>query len=211
MTPYSGADIVFQHFPYLSDRQKDQFRFLEGFYNFWNPKINLISRKDVGALYTNHVLHSLAIAKYITFQPGTSVLDVGTGGGFPGIPLAIFFPEVNFHLVDSIGKKVRLVQSLIKELKLQNAIAKQQRAEQLMGSYDYIVSRAVTSLPVFCGWVTKLLRQQEGGAHSGGILYLKGGEFSTELDQIPLKHRLINLDKYFDAAYFNTKKLVHLY
>ena len=163
------------------------------------------------ALYANHVLHSLAIARYTTFRPGTHVLDVGTGGGFPGIPLAILFPDVSFHLVDSIGKKMKLVQLLADELKLQNASTEHLRVEQLKGKYNYIVSRAVAALPVMYSWVGDLLNHSKGDPQSGGILYLKGGEFADELRGLPLRHRLVELHQYFEEPFFATKKLVHLY
>jgi 16S rRNA (guanine527-N7)-methyltransferase len=208
MAAEHGPDLVYRYFPDLSERQRQQIEHLEAFFSTWNPKINLISRKDADRLYERHVLHALSIAKYISLQDGCRVLDAGTGGGFPGIPLAIFFPGVQFVLADSIGKKIRTVGHLAGELGLSNVQVLQTRVEDMHDTFDYLTARAVTTLPVFCGWVQHLLRRP---AHDGGILYLKGGDLRSELQHVPYKSRIIDLRRYFDLPFFDTKKLVHLY
>ena len=175
------AEDLFPFFPGLDERQRDQFREIYPLYEDWNSKINLVSRKDIGNLYVHHVLHSLAIAKVVKFEPGAKVLDVGTGGGFPGIPLAVMFPKTQFHLVDSIGKKIKVVQAVAGSLGLKNVIAEQCRAETLRNRYDFIVSRAVTRLPEFYGWVGRLVSKKQQHALPNGILYLKGGDIQAEI------------------------------
>ena len=165
-------DLILKHFPELSDVQKQQFKALQGLYEDWNLKINVISRKDIQSLYLKHVLHSLAIAKIISFEPGSSVLDVGTGGGFPGIPLAIVFPQTTFHLVDSIQKKIKVVSSISDALALENVSAEHCRAEQIDALYDFVVSRAVTSMPSFVKWVRKNIKKKSEHSLKNGILYL---------------------------------------
>ena len=174
-------EIIQKYFSGLTENQVSAFQRLKPLYTDWNSKINVISRKDIDALYERHVLHSLSIAKFIRFTAGTKILDVGTGGGFPGIPLAIFFPEVKFHLVDSIGKKIKVVNAVAEGLGLDNVVAEQIRAEQLKGSYDFIVSRAVTGLPEFAGWVQKNISQKHQNAIPNGILFLKGGNIDSEI------------------------------
>jgi 16S rRNA (guanine527-N7)-methyltransferase len=204
-------DIVFKYFPFLSDIQIDQFRKLESLYRDWNSKINVISRKDIDHLAERHVLHSLGIAKLIQFINSTKILDVGTGGGFPGIPLAIFFPEVTFHLVDSIGKKIKVVKEISGALNLQNLLATQTRAEVIKGKYDFIVSRAVANLPEFYRLVSHLITDHGTNTIPNGILYLKGGEFTNELKPLKHKYTVTNLSDYFDEEFFETKKIVHIY
>ena len=202
-------NLIIKHFPELSDLQIQQFKALQHLYRVWNLKINLISRKDIESLYLKHVLHSLAIAKYINFSPKASILDVGTGGGFPGIPLAILFPDTQFHLVDSIQKKIKVVAAITSDLNLRNIKSQHCRAEQLDGLYDFIVSRAVTSMPNFVKWISKNIKKKNIHPLKNGILYLKGGELSKELSPF-LSATVYNLKDHFEAPFFETKKLVHL-
>lgn len=205
-----NADIIFRYFPDLSARQQEQFRKLNALYAEWNEKINVISRKDIENLYVNHVLHSLGIAKVTSFNPGSSILDVGTGGGFPGIPLAILFPETNFHLVDSIGKKITVVKNVAEGLGLRNVRAEQVRAEQVKGEYDFIVSRAVTRLKEFYGWVNKKVKKTSTNTLFNGILYLKGGDLADELAELKRPYQLFALPDYFSEPFFETKKVVYV-
>ena len=202
-------DLILKHFPELSDIQKQQFKALQGLYEDWNLKINVISRKDIQSLYLKNVLHSLAIAKIISFKPGSSILDVGTGGGFPGIPLAIVFPQTKFHLVDSIQKKIKVVSSISDALALKNVSAEHCRAEQLDNLYDFVVSRAVTTMPNFVGWVRKNIVKNSRHALKNGILYLKGGDLKAELQTFP-NAVIYDLRDHFSDSFFDTKKLVHL-
>lgn len=203
-------DIITKYFPKLDELQIEQFSQLEPIYAEWNAQINLISRKDFDGFYERHVLHSLAIAKLIKFSPGTKILDVGTGGGFPGIPLSIMFPEAKFHLVDSIGKKIKVVNAVIEALQLKNATAQQIRAEELKEKYDFVISRAVTRLPEFVPWVQKNISTKQSNPMPNGILYLKGGEISAELKPFKRSVFVKNLSDYFDEDFFETKKVVHL-
>lgn len=205
-----GADVIFRYFPNLSQVQKDQFSQLFPLYRDWNNKINVISRKDIDNLYVNHVLHSLGIAKVTSFNPGTSVLDVGTGGGFPGIPLAILFPETSFLLVDSIGKKITVVQHVAESLGLRNVSATQIRAEQVKGEFDFVVSRAVTRLKAFYGWVHRKVKKHSGHELYNGILYLKGGDLREELAELHKPYQLFDLAGYFSEDFFETKKIVYV-
>ena len=206
----SNADLIFLHFPNLTTAQKNQFIRLYDLYKDWNEKINVISRKDIDNLYLNHVLHSLGIAKIISFHAGAKVLDVGTGGGFPGIPLAIFFPEAQFHLVDSIGKKITVVKNVADALGLKNVKAEQIRAEQIKDEYDFIVSRAVTRLKEFYGWVHKLAKKKSVHELYNGILYLKGGDLETELTELKKPYQLFELSDQFKEEFFETKKVVYV-
>ena len=183
---------------------------LESLYAEWNAQINVISRKDFDSLYEKHVLHSMSIAKFIRFAPGTKILDVGTGGGFPGIPLAILFPEVHFHLVDSIGKKIKVVNGITESLGLKNVLAEQKRAEQLNEKYDFVVSRAVTGLPEFVPWVKNNISPKQKNAIPNGILYLKGGDVQSEIKPFGKNIFVQNISDYFDEEFFETKKLIHL-
>ncbi len=198
------------YFPDLTDQQRTQFAALDGLYRDWNAKINVISRQDIDALYEKHVLHSLGIAKVIQFKPGTEILDVGTGGGFPGIPLAILFPLVQFHLVDSIGKKITVVNGVAEALGLTNVRAEQVRAEGISQSYDFVVSRAVTRLKPFMGWMRYKITKRGNNDLPNGVLYLKGGDLTEELAEIPDKYKIYNLSDYFRGEFFETKKVVHI-
>lgn len=202
-------EAILKHFPNLTDVQKEQFHQLNSLYHDWNEKINLISRKDIDALYTKHVLHSLGIAKIQSFEPETYVLDVGTGGGFPGIPLAILFPETRFYLIDVIGKKIKVVQAVADALGLKNVKAEQIRAENVKGDFDFIVSRAVTNMPDFVSWVKTKIKKQHKHELKNGILYLKGGDLTEELKDFP-KATLYDLADFFEDEFFETKKVVHL-
>lgn len=206
----ASADIIFHYFPDLSETQKKQFNQLFDLYKEWNEKINVISRKDIDNLYVNHVLHSLGIAKVLKFKSGATVLDVGTGGGFPGIPLAILSPDVQFHLVDSIGKKITVVNEVAKGLKLRNVRGEQIRAEQVSGEYDFVVSRAVTRLKEFYGWIHKKTKKRSVHPLQNGILYLKGGDLAEELAELKKDYSVYNLSDYFTEEFFETKKVVHV-
>ncbi|WP_333876553.1 16S rRNA (guanine(527)-N(7))-methyltransferase RsmG [Flavobacterium sp.] len=200
---------IIKQFPNLSDNQILQFQKLEALYQDWNAKINVISRKDIDELYTKHVLHSLAIAKIQPFESGTFVLDVGTGGGFPGIPLAILFPKTRFYLIDVIAKKIKVVQAVADALGLQNVKAEQMRAENVKGDFDFIVSRAVTNMPDFYSWVKDKIKKQNKHALKNGILYLKGGDLTEELAPFP-KAKEYPIADFFSDPFFETKKVVHL-
>ncbi|OCB68504.1 16S rRNA (guanine(527)-N(7))-methyltransferase [Flavobacterium piscis] len=202
-------DEILKYFPDLTDIQIEQFQKLDFLYHDWNEKINVISRKDIDALYTKHVLHSLGIAKIMKFEPGTFVLDVGTGGGFPGIPLAILFPETRFYLIDVIAKKIKVVQGVVDALELKNVKAEQLRAENVKGDFDFIVSRAVTNMPDFVSWIKTKIKKQHKHTLKNGILYLKGGDLTEELKDFP-KATLYDLSTIFEDEFFETKKVVHL-
>jgi 16S rRNA (guanine527-N7)-methyltransferase len=203
-------DLIKKYFPDLTARQLEQFAALDDLYRHWNAQINVISRQDIDSLYEKHVLHSLGIAKVIQFVPGTEILDVGTGGGFPGIPLAILFPLVDFHLVDSIGKKIKVVTEISSALGLTNVKAEQARVEHLESTYDFVVSRAVTRLQPFMGWVRYKILKTGNNKLRNGVLYLKGGDISEELAEVQEKHRLYELSTYFDEPFFETKKVIYL-
>ena len=200
---------ILKYFPNLTDIQKKQFQNLELLYCDWNAKINVISRKDIDELYTKHVLHSLAIAKIQPFEPGTYILDVGTGGGFPGIPLAILFPETRFYLIDLILKKINVVKAVAESLRLTNVKAEQIRAENVKGDFDFIVSRAVTNMPDFVIWVKDKIKKNNKHELKNGILYLKGGDLTEELMDFP-KAKEYSIADFFDNDFFETKKVVHL-
>ncbi|PWA04128.1 16S rRNA (guanine(527)-N(7))-methyltransferase RsmG [Flavobacterium psychrotolerans] len=200
---------ILKYFPEITDVQKEQFQKLSELYQDWNAKINVISRKDIDELYTKHVLHSLAIAKIQKFEPGAYVLDVGTGGGFPGIPLAILFPETRFYLIDVILKKINVVKAVASALELKNVKAEQIRAENVKGDFDFIVSRAVTNMPDFVSWIKDKIKKQQKHELKNGILYLKGGDLTEELKGFP-KAKEYNIAAFFDAEFFETKKVVHL-
>ncbi len=203
-----SATIIEQYFPDLSDLQKQQFEKLQELYNEWNSKINVISRKDMDSLYEKHILHSLGIAKVMEFAPGTKVLDVGTGGGFPGIPLAILFPKVEFTLVDSIGKKITVVKEVSSGVGLKNITAIHGRAEDVKEKFHFVVSRAVTQMPVFLRWLKGKFEKEQFNSKHNGVLYLKGGDLSEEL--AGLKTEIFDLKNYFEGEFFETKKVVYL-
>ena len=204
------SDLLLKYFPSLTAQQLRQFNQLPELYNFWNNQINVISRKDIDMLYERHVLHSLGIAKVISFMPGEKVLDVGTGGGFPGIPLAILFPETQFHLVDSIGKKIKVVQEVAKALGLTNVSASHQRAEEVNEKFDFVISRAVTRLKDFYPWVMGKFNKQSKNTLPNGILYLKGGDLTEEIAESGLAVRQFYLKDYFEVEFFETKQVVYI-
>ena len=201
--------IIFDHFPDLDEQQRNQFILLETLYQDWNQKINVVSRKDIDELYLRHVLHSLGIAKVLQFKPGSAVLDVGTGGGFPGIPLAILFPKTQFTLVDAIGKKIKVVQEVIDGLGLTNVKALHTRVEQVEEQFDFIVSRAVAAMPTFVHWVKGKVKKDSVHEMRNGILYLKGGDLADELKDYRNAH-IYELSDFFRDPFFETKKLVYL-
>lgn len=203
-----STELIIKHFPEISDLQRSQFQKLEILYKDWNEKINVISRKDMDAFYERHVLHSLGIAKVMRFAPGTKVLDVGTGGGFPGIPLAILFPETEFTLVDSIGKKITVVNAVAESLGLTNVKAYHERAEKIKKKFHFVVSRAVTQMPVFLQWLKGKFEKEQFNEKHNGVLYLKGGDLGEEL--AGLRCELFNLKNYFEEEFFDTKKVVYL-
>ena len=202
-------EIIHKYFPELSETQVERFLLLETLYKDWNLKINVVSRKDIDELYIRHVLHSLGISKVQPFNAGASILDVGTGGGFPGIPLAILFPESQFHLVDSIGKKIKVVEEVVTGLGLDNVVFTNARVEAISGEYDFIISRAVAQMETFVHWVKKKIAKKSEHALKNGILYLKGGDLTEELSQFP-KATIYGLSSYFEEDFFETKSVVHL-
>lgn len=203
-------DIILKYFKKLSDQQIAQFSQLYDLYSDWNAQINVVSRKDIDELYERHILHSLGIAQFCTFKAGEHVLDVGTGGGFPGIPLAILFPETKFHLVDSIGKKIKVVTEVAAALGLKNVKATHARAEQITDKYHFVVSRAVTRLIDFYPWVKGKFAKENINAIPNGILYLKGGDLTEEIKETKLKAELYPLSAYFDEEFFETKYVVYI-
>ncbi|WP_353124752.1 16S rRNA (guanine(527)-N(7))-methyltransferase RsmG [Parapedobacter pyrenivorans] len=205
-----SVDIIYRYFPKLSEKQREQFRQLGELYPHWNAQINVVSRKDINSLYLHHVLHSLGIAKFTDFVPGTRILDVGTGGGFPGIPLAILFPTVHFHLVDSIGKKIKVVREVATTIGLDNVEADHIRAEQLDEKYDFVVSRAVTRLAEFYPWVANRFLKKDRNAVPNGILYLKGGDLRGEIQETRLSAEVYALSDYFEEEFFETKHIVYV-
>tara|TARA_B100000767_G_scaffold275738_1_gene314878 strand:- start:3123 stop:3752 length:630 start_codon:yes stop_codon:yes gene_type:complete len=202
-------DLLLKYFPNLTQHQISQFSQLQELYKDWNLKINVVSRKDIDELYLRHVLHSLGIAKVVQFKPNTKVLDVGTGGGFPGIPLAILFPETQFHLVDSIGKKIKVVNDVTEGLGLQNIKTTHGRVEEIKGTYDFIVSRAVAQMETFVFWTKGKINKKQQHPIKNGILYLKGGDLSDELNKYT-SATIYDLTDYFKEDFFETKKVVHL-
>ena len=203
-------DQLFTYFPDLTLAQRKQLQALEGLYTEWNARINVISRKDMDAFYLHHVLHSMAIAKVQGFVPGSRILDVGTGGGFPGIPLAILFPDTQFLLVDSIGKKIKVVQEVAQAIGLQNLEARHQRAEEVKGKFDFVVSRAVTRMAPFYAWVKDKFETRQRHELANGILYLKGGDLIEELDECGQPYTLYPISRFFQESFFDTKMVVHV-
>ena len=204
------VELIQKYFPSLTDRQKQQFSALDALYHDWNSKINVISRKDIDNLYEHHVLHSLAIAELIRFKPGTAVMDLGTGGGFPGIPLAIMFPEAKFHLVDSIGKKIRVCQEVSTALELQNVTTQWCRAEEVRQQFHFVVSRAVMPLADLVKIVRKNISREQFNGLPGGLICLKGGELEQEAKPFGKAAEITSLSEYFEEEFFKTKKLVYL-
>jgi len=202
-------EIIHKYFKDLTAIQIEQFSKLQVLYEDWNLKINVVSRKDIDELYVRHVLHSLGIAKVIQFKPGTKVLDVGTGGGFPGIPLAILFPETQFHLVDSIGKKIKVVNEVVEGLGLLNVKTTNGRVEELKDTYDFIVSRAVAEMETFVRWTKGKISKKQNHSLKNGILYLKGGDLTEEL-KLYTSATIYNLTDYFEEEFYETKKVIHL-
>jgi 16S rRNA (guanine527-N7)-methyltransferase len=204
------SDLIVKYFPTLTEQQRAQFNQLPDLYNFWNNQINVISRKDIDLLFERHVLHSLGIAKVMEFLPGEQVLDVGTGGGFPGIPLAIMFPETRFHLVDSIGKKIKVVQEVASALDLKNVQASHKRAEDIGERFDFVISRAVTRLKEFYPWVKDSFNTVSKNKLPNGILYLKGGDLSEEIAESGLKVQQFELKAFFEEEFFETKQVIYV-
>lgn len=206
----SGTQLILSYFPNLTEKQIEQFDRLQELYEDWNSKINVISRKDMDQFYVHHVLHSLGIAKVMGFQPGTKVLDIGTGGGFPGIPLAILFPDTHFHLVDSIGKKITVVKEVARALRLSNVEAQQARVETLVRKYDFVISRAVTRMINFYPWVKGKIKREDFNEFPNGILYLKGGDVDEEMEETGKSYVTYHLSDYFKEDFFETKKVVYM-
>ncbi|WP_298554807.1 16S rRNA (guanine(527)-N(7))-methyltransferase RsmG [uncultured Algibacter sp.] len=202
-------ELILKYFPNLTEDQILKFKKLESLYQDWNLKINVVSRKDIDELYMRHVLHSLGIAKVINFKDGAKLLDVGTGGGFPGIPLAILFPECSFHLVDSIAKKLKVVDEVVAGLGLTNVKTTHSRVEEIKGNFDFIISRAVAAMPTFVHWVKGKIAKEQNHALKNGILYLKGGDLSEELKDYRTT-TIYNLTDFFEEDFYETKKVVHL-
>lgn len=204
------SEIIYKYFPDLSDSQKSQIERLFALYEEWNAKINVISRKDIEQLYERHVLHSLAVAKFTSFAPNSKILDVGTGGGFPGIPLAILFPECHFHLVDSIGKKITVVNEVASALGLSNLTAEHQRMEKVKGKYDFIVSRAVAQTKQLFIWAHQKVSKDQHNDLDNGMILLKGGDLTQEMKEFGRRYIEKDLSEYFEEAFFETKKIVYI-
>jgi 16S rRNA (guanine527-N7)-methyltransferase len=204
------SDLILSYFPELSSKQIEQFSKLQELYVHWNEQINVISRKDTENFYERHVLHSLGIAKVIQFKKGTKIMDVGTGGGFPGIPLAILFPDCDFLLVDSIGKKIKVVNEVAHELGLKNVMGIHERAEKVDGTFDFVVSRAVTQMPEFITWVKNKVSKTSKNSIPNGILYLKGGDLSEEMKTVKQWSKEYKLKDFFEGEFFETKKVVYV-
>lgn len=204
------SSLIQHYFPDLTAGQLKQFDALNPLYKQWNDNINVISRKDIESLYERHVLHSLAIAKVCPFKKGAEILDIGTGGGFPGIPLAILYPETEFHLVDSIGKKIKVVKEVAHELKLSNVKASHERAEKIDGKYDFVVSRAVTRFSKFLPWVKGKFKKENNHQLKNGILYLKGGDLKEELSEVKYPYKVYDIPAFFNEPFYETKKVIHV-
>ena len=201
---------ILHYFPNLSQEQIQQFARLKDLYEEWNQQINVISRKDTANFYERHVLHSLGIAKIIRFQKASEILDVGTGGGFPGIPIAIMFPDVRFTLVDSIGKKIKVVNEISAALGLKNVTGLHLRAEDVKGDFDFVISRAVTQMPIFINYVRNKIKKERNNKLKNGILYLKGGDLKEEMKSVKYRYKEYNLSSFFKEEFFETKKIIHV-
>lgn len=206
----NDLDAIFKHFPDLTDDQKAKFDRLESLYGMWNSQINVISRKDTDNFYERHVLHSLAIAKVMSFKDGTKIMDIGTGGGFPGIPLAILYPNCEFLLVDSIGKKIKVVNEVAAELELKNVTGIHERAEKVNQQFDFIVSRAVTAMPAFLNWTKGKFLRENKNDFKNGILYLKGGDLTEEMKTVKKAIQYFDLSEFYEGEFFETKKVVYV-
>lgn len=205
-----SLSTVLSYFPDLSKHQQEQFSKLQPLFEEWNTQINVISRKDIDQLYIRHVLHSLAIAKFTQFEKGTSILDIGTGGGFPGIPLAIMFPECQFHLVDSIGKKIKVVQGVAKAIALTNLTAEHERAEKVKDKFDFIVSRAVARTKILYQWTHQKIKPENRHSIENGFILLKGGDLSEEMKEFKRPYSETDISSYFKEEFFETKKLIYI-
>ena len=201
---------ILHYFPNLSQEQVQQFERLKDLYEEWNQQINVISRKDTANFYERHVLHSLGIAKIIRFQKASEILDVGTGGGFPGIPMAIMYPDVQFTLVDSIGKKIKVVNEISAALGLKNVTGLHLRAEDVKGNFDFVISRAVTQMPIFVNYVRNKIKKERNNKLKNGILYLKGGDLKEEMKSVKYRYKEYNLSSFFKEEFFETKKIIHV-
>lgn len=202
--------ILQKYFPNLTDHQQQQFAALQSLYEYWNAQINVVSRKDIDLLYERHVLHSLGIAKVIKFKPNTRIMDVGCGGGFPGIPLAILFPECNFYLIDAIAKKIKVVNEVATAVGLKNMVAEQKRAEDVTEKFEFVISRAVTDASIFYRWVQNKISKKQFNELPNGILFLKGGELDEEFKSFKKQAVFYNLKDFFEEDFFETKKVVYL-
>ena len=205
-----NAALIKHYFPEISKSQEEKFIQLQDLYEFWNKQINVISRKDIQELYIRHVLHSLAIAKFIQFKPKESILDIGTGGGFPGIPLALLFPKSTFHLVDSMAKKIKVVKAISAELELVNVTSEAARAEKITGEFDFIVSRAVAPARKIWQWTHQKIKISTSAENANGIIALKGGDLEIEMKALNKSHQEINIRDYFDEPFFETKKIIYI-
>ena len=201
---------LIKYFPDLTSEQQSRLKKLGELYNYWNTRINVISRKDVKSLYLHHILHSLSIARVIQFKPGTKIIDVGTGGGFPGIPLSILFTDAKFYFIDSISKKIKVVEAVINALDLKNCEARQIRAEDVTGQYDFITGRAVTNLSKFVSLMSGKVSYRCFNSINNGIIYLKGGDIEEEIKSLPFKAEIFNISGFFKEPYFETKKIVYI-
>jgi len=204
------VSVVYEYFPTLSEKQKSQFQQLHPLYSDWNSKINVVSRKDIDQLYVRHILHSLAIAKFIQFAKGTKILDIGTGGGFPGVPLAILFPDVHFHLVDSIGKKIKVVQEVTHALELQNITSEHQRAEKVKGQFDFVISRAVAKTKLLFQWTHQKIRSNDSNQLENGHILLKGGDLEDEMKEFGRPYQQKDISDFFVEDFFETKKIMYI-